>query len=129
MRYDVAAVSLEVDVSLILRVLVNLVSNAIKFSAAGNTVTLCSGVFDNLVKIEVVDQGCGIPLLEQEHVFELFHQVRNAETIGLKGSGLGLAICKRVVEAHNGSIGVQSEAGKGSTFWFTVPLTKAKESK
>lgn len=129
MCYDVAAVSLEVDVSLILRVLVNLVSNAIKFSAAGNTVTLRSGVFDNLVKIEVVDQGCGIPLLEQEHVFELFHQVKNAETIGLKGSGLGLAICKRVVEAHNGSIGVQSEAGKGSTFWFTVPLTKAKESK
>lgn len=129
MRYDVAAVSLEVDVSLILRVLVNLVGNAIKFSPAGNTVALHSGVIDNIVKIEVVDRGCGIPQADQEHVFELFHQVKNAETIGLKGSGLGLAICKRVVEAHGGSIGVQSELGKGSTFWFTVPLTKAKESK
>lgn len=129
MRYELTDFPIEVDVSLLLRVLINLVGNAIKFSPSGSTVVLQSQNFGHEARFEVIDRGCGIPLAEQEYVFDLFHQAHSSESGGMKGSGLGLAICKRVVEAHGGAIGVQSAAGEGSIFWFTIPLTKAKDSK
>lgn len=128
MHYEINDMPLEADVSLILRVLVNLVGNAIKFSQPGSTVALRSEFNESSVRIEVKDQGCGIPKEEQEHIFDHYRQAQKIEINGIRSSGLGLAICKRVVEAHAGLIGVQSEVGKGSTFWFTLPLTTPKET-
>jgi signal transduction histidine kinase len=72
--------------------------------------------------VKVCDQGRGIPKTHLSRVFEPFEQVEASDAKEKGGKGLGLAICKMIVEIHGGNIGVESEPGKGSTFWFTVPL-------
>lgn len=107
----------------LIQVLVNLLSNAIKFSPAGSVVTLsCEPSSDGFVKISVKDEGPGIPPKQLEAIFEKFHQVHSDDHKVKGGSGLGLAIAKAIVNRHGGKIGVESETGKGATFWFTVAL-------
>jgi len=72
-----------------------------------------------MVKVSITDQGPGIPEAERRKVFERYHQIAGEKA--KDGSGLGLAICKAIVKAHDGEIGVDSELGKGSTFWFKLP--------
>jgi signal transduction histidine kinase len=98
------------------QVLNNLVGNALKFSEPGSTLTLTAGRKGDLLEMAVCDQGPGIPAGEVDRLFELF-----ATSGGAKGHGLGLAICKKIVEAHGGGIGVESEVGRGSRFYFTIP--------
>lgn len=106
-----------------IQVVINLLSNAIKFSPEGSTVTLNAIPSPGgMVKMQVIDQGRGIPEEFKASVFERFQQVELADAKAKKGTGLGLAICKALVEVHEGSIGVESEQGKGSTFWFTIPV-------
>lgn len=102
------------DERLLRHVLGNLLSNALKYSPGGGRV--CLAVRDDGARrvFEVVDHGIGIPLAEQAHLFESFHRASNVGTI--PGTGLGLAIVKKAVEAHGGSIEVQSEAGRGCRF-------------
>jgi PAS domain S-box-containing protein len=114
--------ALEADRLRIKQVLVNLLSNAIKFTPEGGRIRLEASVQEPFVLVSVHDNGVGIPPEEHESIFDKFHQV-GATTKGVReGTGLGLAITKRLVEQHGGSIWVQSQRQKGSTFLFTLPL-------
>ena len=77
------------------------------------------------VRVEVVDTGIGVAAGAQEHLFETFTQLDSSSTRRYGGTGLGLTICKRLVEQMGGRVGVDSAAGAGSTFWFSLRLEKA----
>ena len=110
------------------QILRNLVHNAIKFTETGEVAMRATLEEENeqhaVVRFTVNDTGIGIPHDRLTRLFESFSQVDASTTRKYGGSGLGLAICKRLVELMGGQIGVISEEGKGSTFWFTVPLEK-----
>ncbi len=103
------------------QVLLNLLSNAIKFSTDGGRVTLRARLEDSgVVRVAVSDTGIGIAPADQRKLFQEFVQLDASESRRYEGTGLGLALSKRLVELHGGTIGVESELGKGSTFWFTL---------
>lgn len=110
------------DADRLMQVLTNLVSNAVKFSAAGGEVRLSALSSRGCVRIEVADSGRGIPADHLDRVFARFSQVDASDSRGSKGSGLGLAIVKEMVEGMGGEVGVQSELGKGSTFHLMLPM-------
>jgi signal transduction histidine kinase len=97
------------------------VSNAVKFSPKGETITVSVEEIPNWIEVKVVDHGRGIPAKYQGLLFQRFQQVETADAKKKGGTGLGLAICKGIIEQHGGAIGVESEEGKGSTFWFRIP--------
>jgi two-component system, OmpR family, sensor kinase len=99
----------------------NLVSNAIKFSYPGSTVTITLGADGEHAVIEVCDEGQGIPLEEQDQLFKPFGRTSVKSTGGEPNTGLGLMITKRIVGAHGGSVGVESEPGRGSSFRIRLP--------
>ena len=104
------------------QIMLNLLSNAVKYTPEGGRIdiraTLQSG---STVKIEVADTGVGIEPDEVERIFSEFHQAEHVRDEQLGGTGIGLALTRRLVELHGGEVGVESELGKGSTFWFTLP--------
>lgn len=108
-----------VDEDRIVQVVVNLLSNAIKFSPRGGVITVKSIDMEHCMELRVCDEGPGIPIAQQEEIFKRFHQVDSG--LMQKGTGLGLAISKAIIDGHDGSIGVISDVGSGSTFWFRVP--------
>ncbi|MFY9825821.1 MAG: CHASE domain-containing protein [Thermoanaerobaculia bacterium] len=113
---------LRVDAVRIVQILVNLMSNAIKFSPLDREVRVWAEEKEGgWVSVFVKDQGEGIPDSHQQRIFERFAQVETVDNRGKGGTGLGLAICKAIVEHHGGRIGVASEPGVGSTFWFELP--------
>jgi len=112
-------VYLRCDRPRILRVLSNLIGNSIKFTSEGGAITIRAELADREVRFSVTDTGSGIAADEVPHIFERFWQARKTARLG---AGLGLAIAKGIVEAHTGRIWAQSEVGKGSTFFFTLPL-------
>ena len=116
-----ALITLRVDRERLIQVLVNLMSNAIKFSPPSSPVSLTVEDDAKHVTISVIDNGRGIPANMTEQIFERFKQVEKGDAQSKGGSGLGLAICKAIVEQHGGKIGVSSEVGKGSTFWLQLP--------
>ncbi|MBX9721328.1 MAG: HAMP domain-containing histidine kinase [Candidatus Obscuribacterales bacterium] len=118
---EATEITVNADGDRLIQVLVNLISNAVKFSPAKGVVTVSARKLDDSVELRVKDQGRGIPKEFQETVFERFKQVKTTDATEKGGTGLGLAICKALVEAHGGRIGVESEDGKGATFWLTVP--------
>jgi PAS domain S-box-containing protein len=106
----------------LVQVLVNLLSNAVKFSPRGSTVRLWASREKGWAQVCVRDQGRGVPPSLRAAIFERFRQVEASDSRQKGGSGLGLAICKAIIEQqHGGSIGVESEEGKGSVFWFRLP--------
>ena len=116
-----------VDVDMIYRVFVNLLENAIKFTPAEGRVEIGGRVEDaDWIKMWVRDNGPGIPAAEQMRVFEKFTRLRGTDKPG--GLGVGLAFCRLAVMAHGGHIWLESEAGKGSTFWLTLPIARAKKT-
>jgi PAS domain S-box-containing protein len=106
----------------LIQVVSNLVSNAIKYSPDGGTVTLSTRADAGYALVSVSDTGLGIPPDEIEHVFERFRRVRSGAAQSIPGTGLGLTIVKQIVEMHGGKIWVESAVGHGSAFHFTVPL-------
>jgi signal transduction histidine kinase len=103
------------------QVLLNLVGNAIKFTEAGAVGIQVTAV-DGMFTVAVSDTGMGISEADQQKIFEEFQQGDSSSTRKQGGTGLGLAIAKKIVELHGGRIGVESSLGKGSTFWFTLPV-------
>lgn len=125
-RYDPACPSRVIgDDGRIRQILMNLVGNAIKFTEAGHILIDVSGEATGdavALCVKVEDTGIGIPADMLDAVFEKFHQVDNSKTRRFEGTGLGLAICRMLIDKMDGAIGVDSEIGKGSTFWFRVTL-------
>jgi signal transduction histidine kinase len=124
-----------VDHSLIVRadpvrlrqVVRNLLSNAVKFTDRGS-VTIRARVVDGMARVEVEDTGIGIAADQQDSLFNRFQRIPDSTGRLRPGTGLGLSICRRLVEAMSGTAGVVSEAGRGSVFWFTLPLADGEDA-
>jgi two-component system phosphate regulon sensor histidine kinase PhoR len=112
--------SVRVDKERIRQVIVNLIHNAIKFTHPGGRITVITKVLVGSVAVDIADTGIGIAKEDLPRIFERFYKADRARSRG--GTGMGLAIAKHIVEAHGGSIWVESEEGKGSTFTFSLPL-------
>jgi len=106
------------------QVVTNLIDNAIKYTPSGGSINLILADRGNDVQVKVIDTGIGIPAEDLPRVFERFFRVDRARSRRMGGTGLGLAIVKHVVEAHGGTVGVESQLGKGSTFFFTLPKNR-----
>jgi PAS domain S-box-containing protein len=113
---------LRADTQRIGQVLTNLIGNAIKFTPERGHIHVSARRERDHLLCEVVDTGYGIHRDNLSRLFQRFTQLDMSSTRRASGTGLGLSICKAIVEAHGGHIGVRSEVGKGSTFWFTLPL-------
>ena len=111
----------KIDSQRLEQLLVNLIHNAVKFTRAGGEVVLLADAGIGEVRFAVRDTGIGIPLEDVPRIFERFYRVDKSRTGS--GTGLGLSIAKHIVEAHKGKIWAESIEGKGSTFYFTIPIT------
>ncbi len=110
------------DIAVLNRIIVNLLTNAIKYSPNNESICIRTVETSNMsrIRIEVCDKGPGIPMAQQKDIFNRFAQRQAKDSGKIRSTGLGLAFCKLAVEAHGGEIGVESEHGKGSCFWFTL---------
>jgi len=102
------------------QVLMNLLGNAIKFTPEGGSIEMSARRLEGNIRTEVRDSGPGIPAEEQMRIFEAFHRLQQSGQAP-EGTGLGLAITKRLIELQGGQLGLESEVGKGSCFWFSLP--------
>jgi signal transduction histidine kinase len=109
--------------SLILRVLANLIGNAIKFSAAGSSISIGEAALADQVVFSVADTGPGISAEHLSHAFDRYWQQEGADR---RGSGLGLYIARGIVEAHGGRIWIESTVGRGTTVRFTLPTARVE---
>jgi signal transduction histidine kinase len=110
---------LSFDRELVMRLVQNLVGNAVKFTGPDGHIRLTLAPVAGAIRVSVIDDGPGIAPEHHQHIFEKFAQIPTDET--RVGTGLGLTFCKLVAEVHGGRIGVESELGHGSTFWFELP--------
>jgi signal transduction histidine kinase len=114
------------DVERIGQVITNYLTNALKYSAADRPVVVSLRVQEQQARLSVRDEGPGLTEAEQKHIWQRFYRVKGIAVQsgeGAVGLGLGLHICAEIIIRHHGQVGVQSERGKGATFWFTLPLT------
>jgi len=116
--------SVDADQLRLERVLYNLFENAIKYSPQGCEIRVSVEPEEEHLVIGVSDQGIGISLSDQAKLFGPFQRLEDSGLEGVSGAGLGLLVCRRLVEAHRGRIWVESEPGRGSTFFFTLPLSR-----
>jgi len=126
---DTKVPPLWVDARRLNQVLGNLFNNALKFSEDGGVIEVgfaLDGAGE--ANVWVKDSGIGIPDDEIGQIFEKYRQTSSGKSSVHKGTGLGLVICQKIVEAHGGRIWAESEEGKGSTFWFTLPINAASAS-
>ncbi len=110
------------DSERVMQVFANLLSNAAKFSPKGEFVDISVRPFENMLRVDVVDKGPGIPLEFRDRIFTKFAQADGSNTRQQGGTGLGLNIAKSFIEKMGGTVGFESEIGKGSVFWFTLPI-------
>jgi two-component system phosphate regulon sensor histidine kinase PhoR len=108
------------DADRLQQVLINLVSNALQFTPADGSIVLSAERMGDRIVFAVQDSGVGIPAADVGRVFERFYRVDKTRSRRSGGTGLGLAIVKHIVEAHGGHVGVYSEVGRGSRFFFDV---------
>jgi signal transduction histidine kinase len=106
------------------QILLNLLTNAIKFTPQGGSITVAASSAENRLQIAISDTGVGISLEDQKLIFEEFRQVSETDGQTREGTGLGLTLTKKFVEMHGGEISVESEVGKGSNFRFFLPLNQ-----
>ena len=121
---DVSDLYVLADRQRLKQILINLISNSIKYNRTGGSVTLSCEARDGRARILITDTGLGIPAERIEQLFTPFERL-GAEQSTIEGTGLGLAVAKRLAEAMQGSIGVESVSGQGSTFWLELPLTQS----
>ena len=122
LQFSCDEANLTADKDRLKRVLINLMHNAIKFSPPHSVVKAEANIKDNSVVFRIIDQGAGVKQEEINNLFQPFQMGESAKTVSETGSGLGLAICKMIIEAHHGTLDVESKSGKGSCFWFSLPL-------
>ncbi|MDH4218826.1 MAG: ATP-binding protein [Candidatus Aminicenantes bacterium] len=118
-------VKVRADVSKVIWVITNLLGNAVRYTERGGWIKLKSHVSGDWAYISVMDNGTGIPLEYQSKIFDKFVQLKGEEA---RGSGLGLTIAREIVRAHGGTIWVEGEVNKGSTFTFTLPVVRGSEN-
>jgi signal transduction histidine kinase len=116
----------EVDPNAIDRAVANLLDNAVKYSDGDRAIKVTLDRNNGDAIISVTDHGIGIPRDEQEKIFERFHRVSTGLVHDVKGSGLGLSLVRHIAESHGGTVSVESEVGKGSTFTIYLPLTRSE---
>lgn len=120
---DLPEIYVYADSNRIYQVIDNFLSNAAKYSSPGKQINLWIELKDDVVKLCVKDFGPGIPREKIPLLFDRFYRIEETSQT-IQGLGLGLYICKEIIRNHNGDIGAESELGKGSVFWFTLPLDK-----
>jgi signal transduction histidine kinase len=113
------------DATKISQVVSNFIDNAIKYSEPDTTIEVIGEQRNGKIWIGVKDEGPGIKADEVQYLFKNFGKASSRPTGGEKSTGLGLAICKKIVEAHQGEIGVESNLDRGATFWFSLPASTA----
>ncbi len=113
--------AIQMDIARIAEVLTQLLENAAKYSAPQSPIQITGEVQNGMLMISVADRGPGIEDMEQSLIFEKFYRGRN-QRLQVQGTGMGLAIAKAIIEAHHGQIGVTSQPGHGSVFYFTLPV-------
>ena len=118
--------AIEADAALLQQALYNLVENALKYTPRGGEVTIHLQTAPSELTFAVQDSGIGIPQNDLPRLFEKFYRGTNREALAQRGTGLGLAIVKSIAERHGGSVWVESELGKGSTFYLKIPLVQSK---
>jgi len=104
------------------QVIGNLISNAVKYSVKGNTITITAKIQGQNLRVDVTDQGIGLKLKDQQKVFQRFYRVEDESTRGLSGFGIGLYLSAEIIRLHHGKIAVESKEGKGADFYFLLPL-------
>ena len=119
----------EGDIGRLTQVFQNLISNAIKYTPPKGTIRISGEATPDSVLISIKDSGIGISPEDQARIFERFFRVRNTQTAKIEGTGLGLAIVKSLVNAHGGTIRVESERDEGSTFKVSLPIYKTQQLK
>ena len=119
---DLQPMEITADATRISQVLINLLTNAIRYNRDGGSVQVSLKTDGKYAQLTVTDTGVGIPPEHQPHVFERFYRVDKARSREVGGSGLGLAICKNIIDAHGGTITLQSSPDAGSTFIVRLPL-------
>jgi len=120
LRHPAPGLSVKADPTRLKQILMNLIANAVKFTPEGGKIDLSAKRIEDTVRIDVRDTGPGIPPDEQQRIFEAFYRLSHSAQAP-EGTGLGLAITQRLVELHGGSLGLESEVGKGSCFYFSLP--------
>ncbi|GAA1931577.1 sensor histidine kinase [Nocardioides hwasunensis] len=109
------------------RVIDNMVDNAVKYTPEDGSVTVSMAMTVDEVTVDVADTGIGISVADQGHVFSAFHRSTNPNALSVPGTGLGLPIAQRIAESHGGTLTLESELGRGSTFRFTLPLRSSRD--
>lgn len=117
--------SVKADPEILERVFTNILTNAVKYTAIGGCVVLTSQLDGGRARLSITDNGSGIPKDQQDMVFQTFGQVQAKNSGVVRSTGLGLAFCKMAVHAHGGEIGLESEVGAGTTFWFDLEVGEA----
>lgn len=123
-RSDLPPVSIDRDA--MSQAISNLLDNAIKYSHEVKRLSITTETLGSDLSVEIVDHGIGIPRAEQEKIFEKFYRVGNGLVHDVKGSGLGLSLVKHIIEAHKGTISVESDVGKGSRFTILLPIARSE---
>jgi signal transduction histidine kinase len=111
----------------VVQVLVNLVSNAYRYTPAGGAIKVSVRPMADAVQVDVADTGIGVPEQDRDKIFNRFYRTSQTLVSEQSGTGLGLAIVKSLIELHGGKVWLQSEVGKGSVFSFTLPLEDESE--
>jgi signal transduction histidine kinase len=113
-----------IDPARIEQILGNVLSNAVKYSPEGGVIQVAvwQDQATHMAIVSIQDQGIGIPVDQQAHIFNRFERAENAQAHGISGTGLGLYLCRELIERHNGRIWLESVEGKGATFFFSLPL-------
>ena len=112
----------KMDVRLIVQVIINIVNNAIKYTPVGSNIVLSARKQENMVCVQIADDGPGISDEAKTHLFDMFYSAGQGSADSRRGLGLGLSLCKSIVNAHGGTIGVTDNVPQGCVFSFTLPL-------
>jgi signal transduction histidine kinase len=117
-----APIMLQADPDKVEQVIINFLSNAIKYSPKEGQIEISARIVGDMAEVWVKDEGLGITAQDREKLFERYYRVENKQTEKIPGFGIGLYLCAEIIRHHQGSIWVESEVGKGSVFFFQLPL-------